>query len=156
MGHESPVMSKLLPIKSWMRRTKVLCLIGIPSLMLGSYPVLVLGYVWIKVAQSDLPGGRNGPLDAYRHTLASALVSYTLDEKVVGWVSDVMEDEDIITQRMDRHNNRIGAMMGSKAKRLSEIEPAVAKKVSKGAVFTRDPDQCIWLPKAIWGDSKMW
>ncbi len=124
--------------------------------MLGSYPVMVLGYVWIKVAQSDLPGGRNGPLDAYRHTLASALVSYTLDERVVGWVSDVMEDERIITQRMDRHNNRIGAMIGNQAESLIKIEPAVAKKVSEGRVFARDPDQSTWLPKSIWGDSKMW
>jgi hypothetical protein len=149
-------MMKLPPIKSWKRQTQVLWLIAIFFLMLGSYPVLVLGYVWIKVAQSDLPGGRNGPLDAYRHTLASALVSYTLDEKVVRWVSNLMEDERIITQRMDRHNNRIGAMIGNKAKRLSEIEPAVAKKVSEGRVFARDPDQSTWLPESIWGDSKMW
>ena len=156
MGHESVVMRKLPPIRSWKRRTKILGVIGICVLLLGSYPVSVLGYVWIKVYQSDLPGGRNGPLDAYRHTLASAVVSYTLDEKVVEWVSEVMEHKEIATHLMDRHNNRIGAQIGSKAKRFRDIEAAVARQLAEGAIFASDPDQSTWLPKSIWGDDKMW
>lgn len=149
-------MRKLPPIRSWKRRTKILCGIGILSLLLASYPVLVLGYVWIKVEQSELPGGHNGPLDAYRHTLASAVVSYTLNERVVEWVSGIMEHKQIATHLMDRHNNRIGARIGSKAKHFSEIEPAVAKSIAEGAIFTRDPDQSTWLPESIWSDQKMW
>jgi len=44
------------------------------------YPMCVLTYTWTCVFQSDLEGGKNGPLDAYRHTLASAVVSHTLGE----------------------------------------------------------------------------
>lgn len=142
---------------AWMkRRWKLLSVAASVCMIFATYPTFVLGYTWIKVAQSDLPGGRHGPLDAYRHTLASAIVSYTLNEGVVERVSGVMEHQEIATHRMDRHNNRIGASIGSKAKSFWEIEPAVAKRVAKGKLMARDSDQSTWLPKAMWGDRKMW
>ncbi len=141
----------------WMKkRWKPLSIVAAVFLILASYPAFVLGYTWIKVLQSDLPGGRNGPLDAYRHTLASAVVSYTLNASAVEWVTDIMEDDRYLTQRMDRHNNRIGAMIGSEVSFFGEIEAAVAKSVSEGRVMARDPEQSTWLPKAMWKDKKMW
>ncbi|MDX1679384.1 MAG: hypothetical protein R3242_01525 [Akkermansiaceae bacterium] len=125
-------------------------------MLLGSYPCLVLGYVWFKVAQSDLPGGRNGPLDAYRHTLASAVVAHTLNEDVVKWVTEIMEDDQFPTQRMDIHNNRIGAQIGARTKRFRDLEPAVAKSVANGRIMANDPEQSTWMPEFIWGDSRMW
>ncbi len=149
-------MRKLPLIRSLKKRNRIFCVAATCLLLLASYPVLLLGYVWIKVAQCDLPGGRNGPLDAYRHTLASAVVAYTLDAKVVEWVSGVMEDEKLITHRMDIHNNRIGAQIGSEVKSFWDIEPTVARRVSKGAMFARDENQSMWLPESIWRDGNMW
>ena len=141
----------------WMRkRWKLLSALAAIMLVLAAYPTFVLGYTWLKVAQSDLPGGRHGPLDAYRHTLASAVVAYTLNEGVVEWVTLKMERKDTATHRMDRHNNRIGAKIGSKAKRFRDIEPAVAKQVAEGRAMTGSPDQSTWLPKPLWKKGKMW
>ena len=148
---------RLRSIRAWMKkRWQMLTIVGSIPLILAIYPSFVLGYTWIKVLQSDLPGGRHGPLDAYRHTLASAIVSYTLNEGVVDWVSRTMETEDIYSHRMDRHNNRIGAEIGSKAKRFRDIEPAVARQVAEGRVMASDENQSTWLPKPLWKDKKMW
>ena len=59
------------------------------ALLAMSYPAVVLGYTWTYVLMSDFEGGRHGPLDAYRHTLASAFVSYTSTPSVVALVSFV-------------------------------------------------------------------
>ena len=69
----------------WSRRVIVV------GALLGAYPVFVLGVVYAKCLGSDLPGGRDGPGDAYRHTLASAIVAYTSSPRCVDWVTRVME-----------------------------------------------------------------
>ena len=46
--------------------------------VLAAYPAFVLGTVYAQWFRADLPGGRNGPADAYRHSLASATVAYRL------------------------------------------------------------------------------
>jgi len=138
------------------RRWRILIVLVAMLGLLMAYPAFVLGYTWYHVLGSDLPGGHNGPLDAYRHTLASAVVAYTLNEKAVEWVSRTMETEDWATHRMDRHNNRIGARIGLRARSFFEIEPAVARRVAEGAVFARSENQTTWMPEGCWGDKKLW
>lgn len=91
--------------------------------------------------RSDLPGGRDGPLDAYRHTLASAVVAYTLDPVVVEWATRALERKFYDANAMDRHNNRIGARIGYHARSFSEIEPAVREQVLGATVNASDPAQ---------------
>ena len=106
--------------------------------------------------RSDLPGGRHGHLDAYRHSLASATVSYTLGEWAVNLVTSVFEWDDKDSNGMDRHNNRIGAGIGSRVESFHEIEPAVLQSVRKGAVNAANSNQITWLPANKWRDGRFW
>jgi hypothetical protein len=123
--------------------------------LLGLYPGFVLGYTWYKVFHSDLEGGRHGPLDAYRHTLASAVVSYTSAEQVVFAVSAIMERNNKGPNRMDDHNNRIGALIGSQAEHFSDIEPLVQEYVHNGKVNATNMNQVTWLPEKRWKKSRL-
>ncbi|MCU0869929.1 MAG: hypothetical protein MUF30_10060, partial [Burkholderiales bacterium] len=105
---------------------------------------------------ADLPGGRNGPLDAYRHTLASAVVAWSIGERPVAWVTAVMEWRGKDANTMDRHNNRIGARIGRRVQSFAEIEPTVRQQVREGAVGARAPEQTTWLPRDAWGDAWLW
>ena len=106
--------------------------------------------------QSDFKGGRHGQLDAYRHALASATVSYTLGEWAVNLVTSVFEWNDKDSNKMDRHNNRIGAKIGSKVKSFSEIEPAVLERVKLGSEDVSDINQITWLPTKKWSEGRLW
>src|SRR5688572_11426083 len=86
------------------------------ALILSLYPLFVLTYTWSCVFRSDLEGGRHGPLDAYRHALASAVVSYTFGERSVGLVTSLMESKGKNSNKMDSHNNRIGAHIGANSR----------------------------------------
>ena len=148
---------RMRAVWAWMEKCwQVLVILGSIPFILAIYPSFVLGYTWMKVLQSDLPGGRHGPLDAYRHSLASAVVSYTLNEEVIEWVSVNMEYSDILTHRMDRQNNRIGASIGSEVGSFWEVEAAVSKRIAQGAIMSRDPNQSTWMPESMWRDEKMW
>ena len=125
-------------------------------LVLGAYPSFVLTYTWSHVLQSALPGGRHGPLDAYRHTLASAVVAYTLDARAVRAVNRVMEGRGTRANAMDIHNNLIGAAIGSRATRFSDIEPRVTRSVASGRVDAPSPGQTTWLPPDEWKDGFAW
>jgi hypothetical protein len=120
--------------------------------IIGAYPLFVLMYTWSKVAQSDFKGGRHGQLDAYRHTLASAIVAYTLNEGAVDLVTCLMEREEKASNQMDRHNNRIGAAIGSEASSFSEIEAVVWERVTEGRENSDDETQITWLPEEDWRD----
>lgn len=124
--------------------------------LLALYPGFVLAYTWSHVMDSPLHGGRHGPRDAYRHTLASAVVAYTLDARAVGLVSRVMERRGKPSNRMDVHNNLIGASIGARAMRFSDIEPEVARHVAMGTVDAASPDQTTWLPELQWQDGSLW
>jgi hypothetical protein len=126
------------------------------AIALCVYPVWVLGYVWVQVLNSPLDGGRNGPLDAYRHTLASAVVSFTLSPIAVQCVTAVMERGDKPSNLMDRHNNRIGAAIGSSADSFFDIEKTVAQSVRNGVVHSHSANQTTWLPKKDWLPGKFW
>ena len=125
-------------------------------LLLTAYPAFVLCYTWTHVWQSDLKGGRHGPLDAYRHTLASAVVAYTLNENAVNFVTLLMESSGLDENAMDAHNNSIGAQIGAQAESFSAIEPMVLEKVENGQINATSPNQITWLPKSRWKEGRAW
>lgn len=120
------------------------------------YPAFVIGYTWTHVLRSDLEGGRHGPLDAYRHTLASAVVSHTLGEWAVELVTAVFESSGKDSNKMDRKNNSIGAAIGRSAGSFGELEPRVRKQVSEGSELSDVAGQITWLPSDRWRESKLW
>ena len=136
--------------RPWLRRLVLL------ALVLAVYPAFVLIYTWSHVLQSPLPGGRHGPLDAYRHTLASAVVAYTLDARAIDLVNSVMERRGKRANAMDIHNNLLGAGIGSRAARFSDIEPMVARSVAAGQIDAPSPDQTTWLPRDDWKEGFAW
>lgn len=136
--------------RPWLRRLVLL------ALVLATYPAFVLTYTWSHVLQSPLPGGRHGPLDAYRHTLASAVVAYTLDARAIDLVNGVMERRGKRANAMDIHNNLLGAGIGSRAARFSDIEPMVARSVAAGQIEAPSPDQTTWLPQDDWKEGFAW
>lgn len=130
----------------WWRR------ITLAVALLAIYPAFVLGAVYAQCLGSDLPGGRDGPGDAYRHTLASAIVAYTSSPRCVYWVTRVMERD--AGQRpdraMDAHNNRIGARIGASAESWSSMQQAVLAAINNGTVDARSPDQITWRAPDAW------
>jgi hypothetical protein len=137
-------------------KARFLTRISIAALLLSAYPAFVLGYTWSHVADSNLPGGRFGPLDAYRHTLASAVVAFTLSPRVVDWVSMAMERGGNDSNLMDQHNNRIGGSIGLRARSFGDIEQIVHAQVLSGVVNAADPNQVTWLPPQRWRDGALW
>jgi hypothetical protein len=138
------------------KTTKLLIPILAAALLVSAYPAFVLGYTWSHVARSNFPGGRDGPLDAYRHTLASAVVAFTLSPRAVEWATAAMERGTKDANLMDRRNNQIGAAIGLRAHSFGEIEPAVQAEVLRGAVNARDAVQVTWLPRERWRASRLW
>lgn len=120
--------------------------------MLALYPAFVLASVYVATAQSDLPGGRHGPRDAYRHSLASATVAYTGSPRWVAWVTTVMEHDGHgdAARAMDAHNNMLGASIGATATSWSGMRAAVLAAVRAGQVDAQDPDRITWLPPSHW------
>ncbi|WP_234882456.1 hypothetical protein, partial [Xanthomonas perforans] len=96
-------------------RTRHWRVFALAMLALSAYPAFVLIAVYSQWLGSGLPGGRNGPADAYRHSLASAIVAYSLSPRCVDWVTAVMERGGVGTpsRAMDAHNNGIGARIGA-------------------------------------------
>ena len=127
---------------------------AIAVLLLGAYPAFVLGTVYAHWFQARLPGGRNGPSDAYRHTLASATVAYTLSPRIVALVTRVMERDGRGSDMrwMDAHNNRIGARIGTEATSWGEMQARVRAAVAAGAIGAIDENQITWLPRERWLD----
>ncbi len=124
------------------------------ALLLAAYPAFVFGTVYLATSRSDLPGGRHGPKDAYRHTLASATVAYTGSPRWVDWVTAVMEGDGRgdAARAMDARNNRIGARIGAGAASWNEMNAAVLRAVQAGGVAVEDEDRITWLPRERWQD----
>ncbi|GAB3351340.1 hypothetical protein GCM10027430_15170 [Lysobacter tyrosinilyticus] len=124
------------------------------AVLLGAYPAFVLTATYSQWFKADLPGGRNGPADAYRHSLASAIVAYTLSPRCVDWVTAVMErnGEGNSSRAMDAHNNRLGARIGATAESWNAMQQAVLAAVKNGAIDARSPDQITWLAPRAWQD----
>ena len=129
-------------------------LLAATFVVLAGYPAFVLGTVYAQWFSAGLPGGRNGPSDAYRHSLASAIVAYTTSPRVVAWVTRVMERDGIGSdmRAMDAHNNRIGAHIGARAGSWSQMQDDVRNAVGAGAVNAADADRITWLPRERWLD----
>jgi hypothetical protein len=134
--------------RRWFRRLLVV------ALLLAAYPAFVLGSVYLATSRSDLPGGRHGPKDAYRHMLASATVAYTGSPRWVDWVTAVMEGDGRgdAARAMDARNNRIGARIGAGAASWNEMNAAVLRAVQAGGVAVEDEDRITWLPRERWQD----
>lgn len=126
------------------------------ALLLCVYPVFVIGFTWSHVLRSEWKGGRHGPLDAYRHALASATVSYTLGEWAVSLTTWACEWGGKDSHQMDIHNNRIGAAIGSRCSSFRELEPAVRQAVLQGGTSAMGPDRITWLAPERWHDGKLW
>jgi hypothetical protein len=126
------------------------------ALVLSVYPVFVLGFTWGHVSKSSFQGGRNGPLDAYRHALASAVVAHTLGTWAVNAATWLMEREDRDSNRMDRQNNRIGASIGARVGSFAAIEPTVRAAVSNGGVDMTNVESVTWLRKNRWSEGRFW
>ena len=133
-----------------------LIIIAVIFIALGSYPSFVIGYTWLNVYKSDFKGGKHGPLDAYRHTLASAVVTYTTNEYAVKLATNIMERNDKNSNKMDIHNNNIGIQIGKNAKSFYDLKPEVHQSVSKGTVNTNNPNQTTWLPEKEWHEGLIW
>ncbi len=120
--------------------------------LLAVYPAFVLGTVYAHWFAANLPGGRNGPGDAYRHSLASATVAYTGSPRWVEWVTALMEGDGSGNDMgaMDTHNNRIGAAIGERARSWRDMQASVRAAVDAGDINAQNPDQITWLPRSRW------
>lgn len=120
--------------------------------LLGASPVFVFGTTYAYWFDCGLPGGRNGPADAYRHSLASAIVAYTSSPRCVDAVTSLMErdGEGNASRAMDAHNNRIGARIGVAATDWTSMQQAVLAAVNDGTIDARSPHQITWLAPSAW------
>ena len=137
-------------------KRKLLLRLTALTVLLSIYPLSVLTYTWTCVFRSDLEGGRHGPLDAYRHALASAVVPYTLHERAVDLITTLMESRGKDSNKMDRHNNSIGAQFGASSKSFHDLEPAVRQSVLNGTINSTNANQITWLPKEKWRRARIW
>ncbi|HSF70875.1 MAG TPA: hypothetical protein VLA25_01185 [Methylotenera sp.] len=128
----------------------------LPSLLLAVYPVCVLSYVWYHCLLSDFEGGKNGQLDAYRHALASAVVTYTSSPKLVAVATAVMERKGKPASLMDRHNNLIGVSIGETATSFNQINALVLQRVNEGTENAIEDSQVTWLARPYWEKSLFW
>jgi hypothetical protein len=138
------------------KKRKILLTLTVLLVILSIYPLSVLIYTWSCVFQSSLEGGRNGPLDAYRHALASSVVSYTLGNWAVDVTTRVMEARGKDSNNMDIRNNRIGAQIGASSKSFGALESSVRQSVLNGCVNSTDTNQITWLRKEKWGRARIW
>ena len=136
------------------RPSRRMKLLAATFLVLAAYPAFVLGTVYANWFRADLPGGRNGPADAYRHTLASVTVAYTTSPRLVALVTRVMEDDGRGSdmRAMDAHNNRIGARIGADARSWDEMQRRVRDAIATGRAQATDANQITWLPRERWLD----
>lgn len=138
------------------KKRKTLLKLAALAASIFACPLFILLYTWSCVFRSDLEGGRHGPLDAYRHALASSLVAYTLGERPVHLTTRLMETRGKDSNKMDTHNNRIGARIGLASKSFKDLEPSVRQFVSNGAINSTNTNQITWLQKERWASGRLW
>ncbi len=138
-----------------MRQVRRLVCAALIALVL--YPLILLGVVYREVWTSGLPGGGNGPADAYRHTLASALVAYTLSPRAVDWLTWWTEERHQpmdTTNLMDAHNNRLGARIGYSSRSIRDVLRRVKTAVELGQLDAPSADCITWLPPRMWQNNR--
>ncbi len=126
--------------------------LAVLALLSAAYPAFVLATVYTTTLRSDLPGGRHGPKDAYRHSLASAVVAYTGSPAWVRWATLAMEGDGRgdAARAMDIHNNRIGARIGAEAESWDAMHRAVLAAVQAGEIDAKEDTRITWLPPQRW------
>ena len=145
-------------LSPWYRRTSpaLVTLAGalLCAALMLAFAVWLLGSTYSIVLRSGLPGGSDGPMDAYRHTLASAQLSYVLGPGVVTVFTTLTErhPERNRDDAMDTHNNLLGAAIGAQAGSLREVRAEVLHRVRAGGVDRADPGQVTWLPSRYWSE----
>jgi hypothetical protein len=139
-------------LKDAARKRRLRHRLALAAAALAAYPAFVLASVYAHWFAADLPGGRNGPGDAYRHALASATVAYTSSPRLVEWATWVMEGDGSRGRgrAMDVHNNRIGARIGSNAPSWDAMQSAVLAAVHAGRVDADRAETITWLPPERW------
>lgn len=154
MAQPESSRTSVAPSTRMPRRRRWLLRAALVSAALVAYPAFVLGTVYAHWMNSGLPGGEDGPADAYRHTLASATVAYTGSPRWVEWVTALMEDDGRgnASRAMDAHNNRIGERIGAHARSWQAMQRDVFAAVEAGDVDSTDTNRITWLPPARWRD----
>lgn len=116
-----------------------------------------------KAVESQLPGRRRGPADAYRHLIWSAELTRRFGEDKARAILEAHEiqgsnssDTDGTTQSpdeaaMDRHNNEIGIKLGKESKTFDDVVKGAQRTIED----SRDGDNpngngATWLPRDQW------
>ncbi len=114
------------------------------------FPVIFLIYFYISAMQTGLPGRRGGPQDAFRHSYASAVVARYTHSNVVKILTNILEsNSEDSYDLMDRHNNAIGAKIGSSDLPIYET---LLNKIKQGSVSAYDKNTLMWLPSDHWSN----
>jgi hypothetical protein len=104
--------------------------------------------LYLFAMNTQLPGRRGGPQDAFRHTFSSALVARYISPYAVELVTLALERDNFSDMDlMDRHNNRVGIGIGLSNDPIYET---VLKKIEQGQINAKDRDQITWLRKSRW------
>jgi hypothetical protein len=111
-------------------------------------PVVTVVLLYRMAMNTELPGRRGGPQDAFRHTYSTALTARYLSPKIVELVT-YLSERNLASpfDQMDIHNNRIGTFIGLGDGDLYET---VWKKIKAGQVNSQDKDVITWLPENQW------
>ena len=140
----------------WYRRPSPLLVALAGAAICGAltlaFAAWLLASTYATVLRSGLPGGSDGPMDAYRHTLASAQLAYVFGPGSVRQFTALTErhPERKKDDAMDTHNNLLGAAIGASGRSLREVRAEVLHRVESGGVNRADPRQVTWLPRRYW------
>jgi len=105
-------------------------------------------YFYITASKTGLPGRKGGPQDAFRHVYASAVVSKYTSPKIVEVITALTEGRNgSVHDVMDRHNNKIGMLIGQNSDNLYQT---VLVNVKRGTADAKGTGQVTWLSKDQW------
>lgn len=111
-------------------------------------PIVAVIVLYRIAMNTELPGRRGGPQDAFRHTYSTALTARYISPKAVELVTYLWErDPTSPFDQMDIHNNRIGTLIGLGE---GELFDTVWNKVKSGQINSQDKDIVTWLPENKW------
>lgn len=98
---------------------------------------------------SGLSGYRGGPMDAFRHSLASAYVARYVGKWAVVTFTDFTErNHSSKYDVMDMHNNNVGVLIGTSD--TKDIYDEVKLRVSRGKINSQEAHVITWLPENKW------
>lgn len=121
---------------------------AIGTLCLLALLLAQLIFFYVIAHNTNLPGRKGGPQDAFRHIYASAVVSKYTSPKLVELVTTLFEsDQTSPHDIMDAHNNKIGILIGLNSK---SIYKTVLSNVKRGQANTKSSGQVTWLSKEKW------